>query len=719
MALGQELLVSSSPPPVRRPRQALEEYVRLALSALLSCARIYEGSVRRTPTAFGLKGLRSEPSVAIGVTGPGLIETVPGQQLEALLTLSLPVSATGVLENARWSLPETELGGTWDRTCRDDQHPFVFDLPASETSLEVTAYCLEAFRLLLDLVDLFEDTKILKPDACVIGVQRFPYGAPAPWFPPPIGSRVQRVDESGRSRQPLATVAATEPGISTLGRHWALVRRVLQFRSGGEVQAIEAFQLADPEDWVVPASGHPADVTQHLARVCNVACRFCYLFGNPSDLAVARGRKLAGTSELNTRLRYYDPDRGRALFSAQWEINEELIDPRLFDLLPALRQRTTQPFEFMTNGSPLTEPVLDLLSDVQPVHLIVSINSLNAQNRQTLMRESKRKTSTALGCLGELAAREIPFGVSFVATPDVPLEVICNSIRKIDSVGAAFVRVNLPGFTRETPDPPQFETREYWTRIIVAIDQLRDEVTVPILTIPSAFEENFFNDDPNAARILGTVQNSPGSRARLLPGDVVRRVGFFEISDRAQLQALLLLGRGRMELVVERNGERHQVTVDADQPAAWPYIGPAVGKYTLPLGIVAAPALSRRDLRPVEAALQEHDGAVWILTSPLMQPAAQAMIARHLPQMERVRLVKVHNEFLGGNIQVLDMATIGDAARALGAEIEELGRPDLIFVPASGLTEHGRDLMGRHWSDLETWLEVPVELLTQTTQFVF
>ena len=102
-----------------------------------------------------------------------------------------------------------------------------------------------------------------------------------------------------------------------------------------------------------------------------------------------------------------------------------------------------------------------------------------------------------------------------------------------------------------------------------------------------------------------------------------------------------------------------------------------------------------------------------------MLPAARSLFVKWLPNWaERIYFVTVHNEFLGGNIKIMDMATVDDMARAIARETIGVVEPDLLLVPASGFNGHGRDIAGRHWSELEKFFHCSVSMI-QCGQFLF
>jgi wyosine [tRNA(Phe)-imidazoG37] synthetase (radical SAM superfamily) len=593
-------------------------------------------------------------------------------------------------------------------------------LAAPSRVLHAANYAAQLVAILLDVVDLIDDDGIgVVPDEATVDAQLAVVPQLAPHEIARLGPRVQGHNGSGR-RQPLHSISATEPAIAALARHWALLLDAVDFSDECGSLQLDGFRLLRAGDWVIPSSGHPAEVYEYLARVCNVSCTFCYLYGNPSTMAIARGKKVVSNDEIATRLKYFDPRKRRALFRAQWEINEFLVDPKLPEVLRELRQRTSEPFFFVTNGSPLVPRVIDLLAEVQPVELIVSINSIDHDLRSAMMHESERQTLTAMACFERLADRKIPFGVSLAAFPEFPIPLLERTIRSVESCVPTFVRINLPGYTAEMPYAAGEDLDKHWFRVVEWVRSIRSTVSIPVITIPSAYEEGSFHIHANEPRVLGIVPNSPGGTIGLAPGDIVRRIGAFKVHTRAEAIALLLMVRKPTAILVERDGVVLKCALDPNSASDYPYRSHQTGKYMFPYGVVMAPSLSREHARQIRKHIDESSARkTWILTSVLMQKAAQQLITTELPDCaDAIELVRARNDYLGGNIRIMDMCTIGDLARAVEERLKDSVEPELILVPGSGFNFQGRDLTGRHWGDLERWFGIPVRTL-EVAQFLF
>ncbi|MDO4685746.1 MAG: radical SAM protein [Corynebacterium sp.] len=712
-------------------RSVFHEYCQNVLNTILSAATIYDAEGQRTlPDAYCLRYRDSESSNEFGIGQKKKLSTLKNKinidpivdTTNSLLKLTIPEDATSPVTSASWKHSWDSSSHTWDESLNNSRDfVFSFPIPARVYAESEAHYLSKLLCIILDEVDLFDGNSIIVPRFLKFK-QRYieiPYLGLESNFD--LANREEDLSSKLR-RQPLFSVSQTEPTIPILARHWALFSGSTIVSTKDKDINIVGFRLRCTEQWVVPSHGHPSEIYEHLARICNVACSFCYLFGNPNTLAIARAKKSITKDELETRLFYYNPENKRALFSAQWELNEFLVDPRLPDVLKQIRLRTDRPFFFTTNGNPLTPNIVKELSKLKPVHFVVSTNTVNEPLRQEVMKEKPRRTWTALNCLEELSNYEIPFGVSMVATPDFSLDDLTKTIKSVEHLKPAFIRVNQAGFTRDHPESIEFDTEELWSRVVGWAKNIRKEIKTPLITIPSAFEENFFYDDPLAPRIIGTIPGSPGAAAGLQPGDLILQVGFLSPKTRSELISALLLIRGKVSLKVKRNSNIKNVILDTDGEVKYPYSGNIIGKYLVPLGVFIAPSLSIADANLIKTSMNSVSAkSAWLVTSSIMFPAAKMFLQKFLPELcDKIDLVVAKNDYLGGNIRVLDMCTVSDISNSLKAHADRAKNfPDVVLLPATGFNIHGRDLSGRHWGDLERQWKIPVKLINSTTQFVF
>ena len=540
---------------------------------------------------------------------------------------------------------------------------------------------------------------------------------------PDIGDRVSR--RIGRKEiQPLHGVAQSEPLILTLARFFAAFCSYHPLTDAkGTSLNVPFFQLRAINDWIVELSHRPSanEIFAYLSRICNIACEFCYLFGNPATISIARGAKTISKNEMSARLDTFRPHENRRLFEATWEVNEVLVDPNFEQVARRLRTISDEPFLFITNGNPLTAQKVALLDELKPVELIISTNTTDPTARSELMNEKETLTNVALCCFDDLCTRQISYGVSMVAMPDQAFDDLEETILQVNKYHPAFIRINLVGYTRDHPAKIEFDTFYFWEKTVRWVQELRETVSTPIIVIPSAFEENFCAGPPNAARVIGTIQGSPAAKAGLRPRDEIVGVGRFETRSRAQVRGLLSVLDQPTPLSVLRDGKQLEIILDPTELTHYPFVCDMISKYFLPKGVVLAPALSPSDFDKIrDEIISQGVTEAAILTSQLMQPAVDDLLSNIDLGEAHVHLVKVQNNFLGGNICVLDMATVTDMVTSVRANMgEKLRELERLFVPASSFNHLGRDLAGNHWSDVERALGVPVTIVDKTTQFAF
>jgi uncharacterized Fe-S cluster-containing radical SAM superfamily protein len=642
----------------------------------------------------------------------GTLRGMRTAHMRAVLELAVPVFSRPARGEVVWFFSGKRIRLT--PTAANREFIFSYPLPVAPAARDDFSYLSHLIAELLDTVDACGPTgNYVRPAKFDLdGIRRYlPLYGSSPRTD--LGERTEVRSEL--RLQPLHSVASTTPFIVSIARHFSLLCRSVAFYDEDGTLDVTGMSLRRNADWAVPSSGHPSEVYEYLARVCNVSCTFCYLYGNPDSMAIARGTRVAPAEELKTRLDHYDPTRKVALFKAQWEINEFLVDPRLAVVLRGLRQKTDRPFFFITNGSPLTQDVVKLLAEVAPVDIVVSVNDIDPGNRRLVMREKGKQTQTALDALELLSEHRIPFGVSLAAFPQFGLAGMERTIRAVQAAGAAFVRVNLPGYTKTMPAGPDFDSDERWREVVGFVRELRPTLQVPVTTIPSAFEENIVSPQAGScANVIGAIPGSPAARAGLKPYDVVIAVDDFAVENRSQMLHLLLLMRRRFRARVRRSGIVIDLDIDPNDGGEYPYARPVFGKYLFPLGVVASPSLGEFDFERLDAEL-EGAGHPLVVTSPLMAEEARRLCARHLPhRVAQISWCIATNDYLGGNIRVMDMCSVSDFEQAVAKHItfHRIRRPvDRVVMPASAFNEAGRDIAGVHWRDLQDAIGVEVRLL--------
>jgi wyosine [tRNA(Phe)-imidazoG37] synthetase (radical SAM superfamily) len=704
-------------------RIAFLDYVAFCFSLLFTDEiKLFSYQNKVQPNALRFRYLDAISTTIVLKPAMFVDKTVLSQHLEGLLSISVPIIEKNEIFSADYTLRfigDDSQQKSWHlKKTEENDYRFRYPLVLlRKQASDLLTYWAELLSIWQDVIEFIVEGVVCRITAITIGHETKEILLPPPYEPFDLGHKEDGAKGTD-DKQPLYSISGTEPAIVCLARHWSLLAPLLQIENLNS--PIEGFSLLNLTDWVVASSKDPSVIYEYLGRVCNVVCKFCYLFGNPSHISIARGKKVIMDDELATRLRYYDPVKGRSLFQAQWEINEILVDPKLKKTLRVLREVSMHPFYFITNGNPLSVDIIDFLAEVKPVHLIISTNTLDHVLRSSIMKEKESRTKVAYSALERLHEKQIPYGVSVVAFPGFPLEKLEETIYQLNQIKPAFVRINLHGFTRDHPYQEKIDQNTFWGKVVHWVQNLRKRVQIPLIIIPSAFEENYFHDDPNGARVIGAIPGSPAELCGLKPGDIIKKANFFDIQTRSHLTSVLMLQKGMIDFVVERDDQ--QLNIKLDHTKVTPsYPGPLIAKYFFPFGMVIPPSISLRDIEEIQITMKTNKiNSAWIMTSQLMLPSVKQLVDSYASELQRlIYYVIVQNDFLGGNIQVLDMATIGDMARAIDVTLAIKKKPDLIFIPATGFNRLGRDIAGRHWRDLQEWYGIPLKLLSVTTRFAY
>lgn len=513
-----------------------------------------------------------------------------------------------------------------------------------------------------------------------------------------------------------------EPRIDFIKRQLEAILSVVELEVQGQPVEIEGFKLRNLHDWLVPSKCDPIEIFGHLATRCNCDCVFCYLKGNPPSVALRDPIRPMEDEldEVQTRIKYFSPDAKRCLFPCLGGIYDPFSHPRALEVLGELRQKSSQTFRIATNGESLTPDLVAQLGDLQPIYLYLSLNSCSPERRTRLM--GTRRPQVAIDAMPLLRERGIPYAVVVVPWPmdsvDEMVEDLRATIAYAEKNEAHLVQVNLPGYSRYFSDEPLFDLDEVWSAIVREIRALREEVTCPIVAMPSMYEENLYEEVKNLPRVIGMVRNSPAALCGLKRGDILRQANGLALRNRPQARDILALvhqtGEREAQLVVERDHETLELVMDL-KGFSYPYT-PETSNH---LGIVFLGTGLR--ISNIER-LRETIGSqrakhVLLLTSTLVRPTLEQCLSEsHLlgnPQL-RMDIEVPANRFFGGNVFMGDLLVVQDFIDHIREYVHRTKEtPDLVVIPSSpfGLGQWGRDLTGRVYLDIQREVGIPVELL--------
>lgn len=525
------------------------------------------------------------------------------------------------------------------------------------------------------------------------------------------------------SYQNIRLTSLYEPRIEFIKRQLESLLTVVELESGGQVVPIDGFRLRRLKDWLSPSTGNPEEVFQHAATRCDCDCIFCYNRGNPPGLGRDNARAVEEEfQEMMARVEHFHPRD--SLFPCLGDTYEALIHPHIIDVLGALRRRTGQPFRITTNGRALTRDMVAALAALRPVYLYLSLNSASAERRRRLMGDPTPQV--AIDSLPLLQEAAIPYAVLICPWPLGSLEETLDDMERTVAYaqghGAHLVEINLPGYTRFFSSEELFDLDEVWSAAVARVRAMRGRMAVPIVTMPSMYEENLGRGRKNLPGIIGVVAGSPAQRAGCAHGDGIRAVNGIPVTSRPQARDLLSLlqrssNRGAA-ITVERGGQVLELPLDLED-TSYPYDR----ETDTHLGVVfLGTGLRTSYLEQLKGLIERHGARRCLfLSSALVRPTFEQCLAESTLFADPGLTIDVQvppNRFFGGNVFMGDLLVVQDFIDFLKDYLARGGpRPDLVVIPSSpfNLGGWGRDLTGRVYLDIEREVGIPVALLECAT----
>jgi len=523
------------------------------------------------------------------------------------------------------------------------------------------------------------------------------------------------------------SIQVTEPRIYAAKRILEELMGLVSLQVEGNSVTPDGMRLRDLNCWTRPFHPNPNNVLSVCAsKGCNVSCEFCFIKGSPPDLACSR--LPAPAEEVEAHVRFFNRNAGSMLFPYLCDYYELLLDPKLWEHLEQVCSQTLLPAEVVTNGTLLTEDVICRLKPYEP-NLILSLNSADPAVRRRVMNDPN--PSVAIDSVKLLRKHEVPFAVSIVAWPTIPLSDIRSTIEYVDEYDPLFIRVCLPGYTKYMPPKTPFDWEDHWAQVVTLIRELRRHILTPIATIPYLFEDNLCEVRKNKAITLGTTKNSPGYMAGIRPGDEFLEIDGTVIHSRPHARNLLYEAardRRGIRCAVRRGSQLISVEVDPRATGGYPFIRhkqcPINAASLSFYGIVIPNGFRISYLSDIDQIL-EHAGAknALILTSRLVKPlVTQALEETRILTRYDIELTVPRNNYLGGNIIMGDLLVVADYVEHINEWLASHGRPDVVLLPSSAFSSYPggweRDLRGVPWRRIPLETGANVKLMKCETIYL-
>lgn len=419
-----------------------------------------------------------------------------------------------------------------------------------------------------------------------------------------------------------------------------------------------------------------------LTTNCSTSCIFCSHLQNPAEIDAYYVDKLS-REQIDTLIEFLDGAKKIIIGESATRIceGEPFLCEDIIGILQSIRLKYRKtPIQITTSGIHLNEAVLSELKQIGNIELNVSLNSSSLQGREKLYRGKSHME--AVDAVKRLKHYDISYSGSIVAMPHlVGWEDIRETIMFLSSNGASTIRIFMPGYTRFSKGvPPPEDIRSNLLRYTADLGKSLD---TPLIMEPSRVS------DLNA-EVLGVLKDSPAWNSGILKGDKILSINGRDVVSRVDAYYRSLSAQNPM-LRILRGTEYREIAI----------IKPAKA----PSGMIFNYDIHPDEIDSIERViLRNRENSCLIITSDL----AYEMLAGCIMQNNRVRIEAVKNRYFGGNIMCAGLLTLSDIEAHLH-EREQLSQ--VLLLPEIMFDTAGRDLLGRHFKEIEESIGIKVEVL--------
>lgn len=446
---------------------------------------------------------------------------------------------------------------------------------------------------------------------------------------------------------------------------------------------------------VLYTSVHKNNILPLTSR-CNVSCIFCSHGQNPPGIEAVSIPPLSW-GELEDMSIFLSAHKKVVIGESATRImeGEPFTHPLCIEALQMIRRKFPHTLiQITTNGTLLTEKTVKALKNLEPIEIILSINSSTVENRKVLMND--KYGAFAVKAVQHLADQGITFHGSMVPMPWIMgFQDIKTTISYLEQHGAETIRTLLPGFTRHrkntlcqgninvVPEPGWEE------ELINFLRCCRSECRVPLTIEPL----KLFDLKP---AITGIISNSKSAAVGLEKGDVILSINGKEPFSRTEA-FYSLTGPGKYSIKLKSaDGVNKEVVLNLD-----------AGEKS---GLVVDYDISLQCIEEIAEAMRtQNQGFTLILASEFGAPLLREGIKK-IKGGENWEVVSVKNHSFGGTIRSAGLLLVEDFSTAL-AEYCSARKPDLVLVPALAFDEKGCDLRGISFTKLASEYNIIVKIV--------
>lgn len=519
----------------------------------------------------------------------------------------------------------------------------------------------------------------------------------------------------------IKQIGAFEPRLELVYKTTlSLLDLVDLYDEDGKLIKAYGIRLKNLEDWVTDAKMDPNhgnvewDILKYLSEKCAVECEFCLHKSDPPGYYTNSQKWQGNLCEIDERIRYFDSDNRRALFSEfTYGSYEKVSHPEFFTVLQKIREKSNAPIQVITNGNELNEEIIRRIKAYEPISAIVSLNSSAPEVRQEAMNDSSPDNS--ISSLELLHKEQIPFIISLTHWYKTSCDDLYHTIKFADRYSPYIIRVNLEGYSKYHPLYKKYDICEHWNNVVKTVRNIRSETKTPVVFQPVMYEENLFNEEVDPI-IRGVIKNSPAYIAGLRPGDEVISILNKKVTYRKTVKNVLRFLEHKSDSIsiyIKRNNKiiQTEITKSVDTYPYYSFFSKLGMDY--PWGIVLSDSLDPMAVKEFIKVAGDYN-SVLLLTSTLVKSSFERLY-KDLNQGiidTNVYTAIPKNYFLGEDVIIGDLLTTDDFIRCVKEWINQNNLlPDAIVIPATAFSSWGKDITGKSYRHIERMIKIPVILL--------
>lgn len=429
-----------------------------------------------------------------------------------------------------------------------------------------------------------------------------------------------------------------------------------------------------------------------LTSRCDSACIFCSHQNNPPQVQVIYMGERSLEDILDT-MQYLDAHRTITIGESATNIieGEPTSHKHFKEIIRQLRRRFPQtPVSMTTNGHHLDRDLVEFLSRQQPVYVNLSLNSSSINCHRRLMRDTEAMAECSIASISLLDEYHIPFSCSMVGMPNITgFEDIRRTVYDIARSGADSIQLFMPGFSSHTkenifPDPDTI-----YQELKNFVDEIASEISCPVLLEPSYVKDL-------RAIVSGIRKDSPAWRAGICRGDEILSINGQPPYSRVDAYGKLN-GKGIRTVQYRRKG----ITVETS------WTNTTDGS----CGITMEYDFDQQRALYMEQVIASAPGKLLMLSSEFACQLIHTVTAGMSVPADKYDIICTKNITFGGTIRAAGLLCCDDYIHAIRCYLEKHEMPGALAMPGESFNYLGRDLTGRHYTEVGQAFHLPVALV--------